>query len=151
MSEILEFTLDKFTIKVRTDRFYTAEGLWLLARGGTLRVGLSDYLQQHSGDIAFVDTLPVGTQLSPGDILFTIETIKLSADLHSPVEGDITAINPDMINAPEIVNSQPYEEGWVCELSPKNWESVQQNLMIPETYFEKIQQDAAKELEKDAD
>lgn len=149
MSDNFEFTIDKFTFKVRTDRFYTEEGLWFLEHDGTLRVGLSDYLQQHSGDIAFVDTLPVGTRLSSGGTLFTIETIKVSADLHSPVDGVIIAVNPDMVTAPEKVNSQPYEEGWVCELSPENWESVRHNLMSPEAYFEKIQQDAAKELEND--
>jgi len=149
MSDNFQFTIDKFTFKVRTDRFYTEEGLWVLDHDGSLRVGLSDYLQQYSGDIAFVDTLPVGTQLSSGDTLFTIETIKVSADLHTPVEGVINAVNPDMVTAPEKVNSQPYEEGWVCELNPENWEFVRHNLMSPEAYFEKIQQDAAKELEND--
>ncbi|HOT25403.1 MAG: glycine cleavage system protein H [Chloroflexi bacterium] len=151
MFDTLEFTIDKFTFRVRTDRLYTDEGLWVLEQDGTLRIGLSDYLQQHSGDVAFVDARPVGTRLAAGDTLFTIETIKVTSDLHSPAAGVISAVNPDMVTAPEKVNSQPYEEGWVCELSPESWESARTQLLRPETYFEKIQQDAAKELEKDGD
>ncbi len=149
MSDNFQFTIDKFTFKVRKDRFYTEEGLWVLEHAGTLRVGLSDYLQQRSGDMAFVDTRPGGTRLAAGEILFTIETIKTAQDLYSPVDGVITAVNPDMVTAPEKINSQPYEEGWVCELNPENWESIRHNLMSPEAYFEKIQSDAAKELEND--
>jgi glycine cleavage system H lipoate-binding protein len=67
MPEFLEVTVDKFTFKVATDRFYTREGLWVLPVADRVRVGLSDFLQQRSGDIAFAEIKPVGTALPIGE------------------------------------------------------------------------------------
>ena len=67
MPEFLEVTVDKFTFKVATDRFYTREGVWALVEGNRVRIGLSDFLQQRSGDIAFAEVKPVGTAVAVGD------------------------------------------------------------------------------------
>lgn len=150
MSEVLEFRLDKFTFKVPTDRLYSSEGLWALEMDAKIRIGLSDYLQQHSGDIAFVDLQPSGKHVGAGELLFSIETIKVTLDLTTPLPGVISRLNPAMELSPEKINSDPYGEGWVCELDPADWEAARQNLLTPEAYFDKIQLDAAKELEEDA-
>jgi glycine cleavage system H protein len=76
MTEFLEVTVDKFTFKVASDRLYTQDHLWIKWEEGLVRVGLSDYLQQTSGDVAFAETRPEGTLLSPGAEFAEVETMK---------------------------------------------------------------------------
>ena len=75
MTEFLETTVDKFIFKVATDRFYNKEGVWAKAEGDLVRIGLSDFVQQRSGDVAFAEVKPEGTELSFGDEVADIETI----------------------------------------------------------------------------
>jgi len=77
MPEFLETTVDKFTFKVATSRLYAQGRLWIKPEDGLARIGLSDYLQQTSGDVAFADVEPEGTALTPGDDLASVETIKV--------------------------------------------------------------------------
>lgn len=147
MPEVFVFTIDKFSFRVPTDRLYSAEGLWALAKDGIIRTGLSDYLQQRSGDVAFVDVQPGGKRVRRGELLVSIETIKITSDLHSPLTGRIASVNPAMQRSPEDINRDPYGEGWVCELEPEDWEEARLSLMTPQAYFAYIQQDAAQELE----
>ena len=106
MPDYLETTLDKFIFKVATDRVYGPEGVWVLAEpgGSRVRLGISDYQQQRSGDMAFVHLKPVGTLLGPGDEFAEIETIKATASLPSPVAGTVVECNRDLASAPETVN-----------------------------------------------
>ena len=105
MPEFLQTTVDKFIFKVAADRFYNAEGVWALPEGTLVRIGLSDFLQQRSGDVAFAEVKPAGTQLAVGDEVAVIETIKVNIALSSPVSGRIVEVNPQMELAPE--NNQP--------------------------------------------
>ena len=86
MSDFLETTVDKFTFKVATDRFYTSEGVWAKEENGRVRIGLSDFVQQRSGDVAFADVKPAGTILAAGDEVAVIETIKVNITYTSPCE-----------------------------------------------------------------
>ena len=81
MPENLEFTLDKFTFRVALDRFYSSEGIWAKPEAGGVRIGLSDFLQQRSGDVAFAEVQPAGTALKVGDEVAVIETIKVNISL----------------------------------------------------------------------
>src|SRR5512139_3920523 len=112
MPEFLETTVDKFIFRVAADRFYNGEGVWALAEGNLVRIGLSDFLQQRSGDVAFAEVKPVGTQLAFEDEAAVIETIKVNISLSSPVSGKIVVVNPDMELAPEMINQDPYGKGW---------------------------------------
>ena len=98
MPEYLETTVDKFIFRVATDRLYSTEGVWVLwvepEGNGRVRVGLTDYLQQLNGDVAFAHVKPVGTRLAAGDEFAEIETIKATLILYSPVEGEIVEVNP---------------------------------------------------------
>ena len=114
MTEYLETTVDKFIFKVATDRFYNGEGVWAKAEGGLVRIGLSDFLQQRSGDVAFAEVKPAGTQLAVGDEVAVIETIKVNISLASPVSGKIVEVNPAMETAPEAINQDPYGAGWLA-------------------------------------
>jgi glycine cleavage system H protein len=108
MPEYLEMTVDKFTFKLARDRFYARDGVWLLPStspgGVTVRMGMSDYLQQHSGDVAFVNLKPAGTTLRAGDEFAEIETIKVNVGLPSPVAGSIVETNKALENNPEFAN-----------------------------------------------
>ncbi len=101
MPEFLEVTVDKFTFKVATDRWYTREGLWVLLETDRVRVGLSDFLQQRSGDIAFAEVKPSGTVLAIEDEVASIETIKVNVMLGSPVSGRVIEVNAALETAPE--------------------------------------------------
>ncbi len=149
MPENLETKVDKFTFKVAVDRFYTPDGVWALARGNFIRIGLSDFLQQRSGDIAFADVQPEGTVLAVGDEVAAIETIKVNINIASPVAGNLFHINPLMETAPETINQDPYGEGWLCEIEAADWAADQKNLLEPAAYFAQMKQTAESEVKKE--
>jgi glycine cleavage system H protein len=152
MSEYLETTVDKFIFKVATDRLYCRDGLWvfwLQPQGGNrVRVGLTDYLQQHSGDTTFMTVKPVGTKLKVGDDLADFETIKVNITLASPVAGSIVAVNSALELHPELVNQSPYEEGWLAEIDATDWQTGRATLLDPKTYFDFMKGQAEEEAKK---
>jgi glycine cleavage system H protein len=148
MPEYLETMVDKFTFRVATDRTYTDEGLWAKAEGSHIRIGLSDFLQQSSGDVAFAEVQPAATTLAVGDEVAVIETIKVDIGLSSPVSGTVIEVNPAMEMEPEIINSDPYGEGWLAVIEADNWETDRANLLEPEKYFEIMKRAAEEEAKK---
>jgi len=146
--EFLQTTIDKFTFRVDTNCLFNAEGVWVRVDGHRARLGLSDFLQQRSGDIAFVDVKPAGTLLNFDDEFCSIETIKVDVALHAPVTGKITQINPDLENTPEIINQDPFGKGWVCEVELQDWETDHQRLLDANAYFIKMKHDAEEEVKK---
>ncbi len=148
MAQFLEVTVDKFTFKVAADRWYTREGLWVQPETDRVRVGLSDFLQQRSGDIAFAEIKPAGTVLAAGDEVASIETIKVNVALSSPVSGSVIEINPEMDTAPEAINQDPYGAGWLVVISPTAWEADRSQLLDAAAYFEVVQREAEEEMKK---
>ena len=148
MPEFLELTVDKFTFKVATDRYYRSEGVWTLAEGNRVRIGLSDFLQQSSGDVAFAEVQPAGTALAFGDEVAVIETMKADVSLPSPVTGKVAEVNPAMETAPEVINQDPYGEGWLAVIETDDWESDRARLLDPRGYFALVQEQAEEEMKK---
>ena len=148
MPNFLEFTIDKFTFKVAGDRFYTPAGVWALAEGNRVRIGLSDFQQQRSGDVAFAEIKPVGTQLTFDDEVALIETIKVNISLGSPVTGNVVEINSAMTDAPEVINQDPYGVGWMAVIEAADWEADRPRLMDSQTYFAHMKSLAQQELNK---
>jgi len=148
MPEFLEMTVDKFIFRVATDRYYSGEGVWAQAEGNRVRIGLSDFLQQRSGDIAFVEVKPEGTVLAFGDNVAMIETIKVAIDLHSPVVGRVIEVNPAMETTPEVINQDPYGEGWLTVIEAEDWESDRARLLDSQAYFALVQEQAEEEMKK---
>ncbi|MGE5377096.1 MAG: glycine cleavage system protein H [Bacteroidota bacterium] len=148
MNELLETTVDKFIFKVATDRYYNSEGLWALADGNHVRIGLSDFLQQRSGDVAFVDVRPPETDVEVGAEVASIETIKVTISLASPVSGRVLEVNPAMSTAPEAINQDPYGQGWLAVLEAKDWEADRATLLSPQAYFDLIKGQAEEEMNK---
>ncbi len=145
MPEFLETRVDKFTFKVALDRFYNAEGVWAKPEGDRIRIGLSDFLQQRSGDVAFAEVKSVGTRLALGEEMAVIETIKVNISLGSPVSGEIAEVNPAMESAPEMINQDPYGEGWLALVKASNWESDRSRLMDAHAYYERMKGQAEEE------
>jgi glycine cleavage system H protein len=148
MIEYLETTFDKFIFKVATDRFYTSEGLWVKNEDPLVRIGVTDFFQQRNGDIAFVNLQPVGKALTPTDEVASVETIKVNLSLSSPVTGKIVTVNQKVVTKPEIINQDPYIEGWMCELSVNNWAEESKRLLSPEQYFTQVKKEAEDEVKK---
>lgn len=146
MTEFLETTVDKFTFKVATDRLYSDEGIWVLQEGGTrVRIGLSDFLQQRSGDVAFAEIKPEGSTLTAGDELATIETIKVNIELDSPLSGEVVEVNPLMELEPEHINQDPYDAGWLAVIEAADWEMESLKLHHPRAYFDLMKNQAEEE------
>ena len=148
MSEFRETTVDKFTFRVATDRLYTDNHLWVKLEERLARIGLSDYLQQTSGDVAFAEVKLEGTQLAPGDELASLETIKVNLVLPSPISGVIKKVNPLLEGAPELVNQDPYGEGWLALMEATDWQTDQANLLDATTYYERMKAEAEDESKK---
>ncbi|HRQ37009.1 MAG TPA: glycine cleavage system protein H [Chloroflexota bacterium] len=148
MVEYLEFTLDKFTFKVATDRYYHPDGVWAKEANDRVTIGLSDFLQQRSGDIAFAEVAEVGTALAAGDEVANIETIKVDVSLPSPVTGTVLEVNPRLELEAEVINQSPYEDGWLAVIEAANWETDRANLLQPDAYFAHMQVEAEEEVKK---
>jgi len=148
MPEYLETSVDKFIFKVAIDRVYNGEGVWAQAEGQLVRIGLSDFLQQRSGDVAFAEVKPVGTELAFGDEAAVIETIKVNIALSSPVTGKVVEVNLDMEMAPEAINQDPYGKGWLAIIEANDWESDVARLLDPPAYFAKMKVEAEEETKQ---
>jgi len=142
MTEFLETTIDKFTFKVATDRLYSTEGIWAKPEVNQVRIGLSDFVQQHSGDVAFVEVKTVGAEVAFGDEVATIETIKVNISLSSPVTGKLIAVNPAMSVTPEVINQDPFGAGWLAVVEATDWEAGKARLLDPQAYFSMMKQEA---------
>jgi glycine cleavage system H protein len=145
MPEFLEVAIDKFTFRVASDRLYTEEGVWAKLEAGSVRVGLSDFLQQRSGDIAFVDVKPVGARVNAGEEIATIETVKVNVGLGSPVAGRVTETNPVLRSAPETINADPYGGGWLAIIEASDWPADQRRLLTPGAYLNAVKRLAGEE------
>jgi len=100
------------------DRLYTSEHEWLLQEGETIRVGLTAYAQEELGDIVFVDLPAPGATIAFMGKLGEVESVKVASEIFSPAAGEVTAANQALDDAPELVNKDPYGEGWLVTMRP---------------------------------
>ena len=146
MGNTLTFRVDKFTFTVPTDRQYHPDGLWVQARDGRLAIGLTDYRQQNSGDVAFAEMAEPGTVVAAGERLGNVETIKVDIELASPVSGTVIEVNEKLELEAEIINQDPYGEGWLVVIEPAAGEGA--TLLSPEAYYEHSHAQALEEIGK---
>ncbi len=99
---------------------YTKDHEWISLDGTTATIGITDYAQRELGDIVYVDVDTVGKTLEAGSVFGTVEAVKTVSDLFLPVGGTITELNPALTNAPELVNSDPYGDGWMVKITVSN-------------------------------
>ena len=97
---------------------YTSEHEWIRMEGDVAYVGITDYAQEQLGDIVFVDIQTEGETLAAGDAFGTIEVVKTISDLFMPVAGEVLEQNEALADQPELVNKDPYGEGWLITVKP---------------------------------
>ena len=96
---------------------YSKDHEWVLSAGGMVTVGVTDYAQHELGDVVFVDLPAAGKQLKKGDPAANIESVKAVSDVYAPVTGAITEVNAKLGANPELVNQDPFGEGWIFKMS----------------------------------
>ena len=99
---------------------YTKEHEWIRIEGDEAVIGITDFAQHELGDIVYVEIETVGQEMNAGDVFGTVEAVKTVSDLFLPVNGTITEVNPNLNNNPELVNSDPYGEGWMIKMRLAN-------------------------------
>lgn len=146
--EYLEAQVDKFVFKVKRGCYYTKEGIWVQVENGAGRVGVSDFLQQKSGDVAFVNLPELSTTLKQGKEMGSIETIKADVTINSPISGVIREMNRELEVKPELINEDPYGEGWLVLVEMSGFESDRKNLLTAEEYLTVMKSQAEEEAKK---
>jgi glycine cleavage system H protein len=96
---------------------YSSDHEWAKLEGDRVRVGITDYAQDALGDVVFVDLPKVGATLSVGGVLGEVESTKSVSEIYAPVAGTVAVVNTALSTSPELVNSDPYGEGWICEIT----------------------------------
>ena len=99
---------------------YTKDHEWVRADDDHVIVGITDFAQKELGDIVYVEVESVGKSLKAGEVFGTVEAVKTVSDLFMPVSGAIAELNPDLANAPELVNDDPYGKGWMIKIKMSN-------------------------------
>ena len=99
---------------------YTKDHEWISLDGDTATIGITDFAQRELGDIVYVEVETVGKQLEAGAVFGTVEAVKTVSDLFLPVSGTITELNAALAGNPELVNNDPYGEGWMVKMKVSN-------------------------------
>jgi glycine cleavage system H protein len=103
---------------------YSADHEWIRQDDGRVRIGITDYAQDALGDVVFVSLPEVGARIDAHGILGEVESTKSVSEIYAPVAGEVVAINDALSQAPEQLNSDPYGEGWICEMVPADPDAV---------------------------
>jgi len=124
-------------MNVPENLYYTEEHEWVAVNGDVATIGITDYAQGELGDVVFVELPEVGTQVKQMEPFGTIEAVKAVSDLFAPVSGEVVEINSKLSDEPEIVNKDPYGEGWMIKVKMSDTSELD-GLLSPETYKGKI-------------
>jgi glycine cleavage system H protein len=98
------------------DYYYTKDHEWIKVEGDEGRVGITDFAQNHLGDIIYVELPQVGTALTEHQTIGVVESVKSVSDIYSPVAGEVTAVNEELSQAADIINKDPHGKGWIVRL-----------------------------------
>ena len=123
--------------EIPPDLYYTSEHEWVQRTGDdTLRVGITDFAQSSLGDVVFVQLPDVGRDVTAGASFGEVESTKSVSDLYAPVTAKVVGVNGDLESSPQLVNSDPYGEGWLIELQadPQSLEDGLRGLLDPDGY-----------------
>jgi glycine cleavage system H protein len=113
---------------------YTKDHEWLrLEDDGSVTIGVTDHAQEALGELVFVETPEAGAAFGVGDACAVVESVKAASDIYCPVAGEVTEANAALVDKPELVNSSPYDDGWVFRLRPENAKAIDE-LMDAEAY-----------------
>jgi glycine cleavage system H protein len=120
---------------------YTAEHEWVRVKGDVAVVGITEHAQSELGDIVFVELPEVETDLEQGHEFGVVESVKTVSNLYTPVTGTVKKVNKKLVDNPELVNSEPYEDGWMIEIEMADKNELD-DLLSAEEYKEQLQEDS---------
>ena len=132
---MVEIGKNKYVVK--TDRRYTETDEWAKREDEVIRVGITDYAQKELKDIVGIELPETGKTVNKGEELGAIDSVKASSPYYAPVSGEIVEVNETLLEKPELLNDDPYGEGWILVIKPSKPEEYDQ-LLTPEQYVEKI-------------
>ncbi|QDA32539.1 glycine cleavage system protein GcvH [Thermococcus indicus] len=125
--------------RVKEGLYYTKDHEWVqVLEDGTVLVGISDYAQKELGDLAYVELPDVGSELSKGDVLCELESVKAVSEVYAPVGGEVVEVNEELEDSPEVLNEDPYEN-WIVKLKPSNLDEELKELMDAKAYAEYLE------------
>lgn len=104
-------------MNIPSNLYYTQEHEWIRVEGNEAYVGITDYAQSELGEIVFVDINTVGETLGQGEVFGSVEAVKTVSDLNMPVTGEVLEVNDIINDQPELVNNDPYRDGWMIKIS----------------------------------
>lgn len=119
---------------------YTEEHEWIAIEEDIATIGISDFAQSQLGDVVFVELPEVGDELEAGKPFGVVESVKAVSDVYSPLSGEVVEINEELPDAPETLNTSPYEDGWLIKLRLSNPEELD-DLLDADSYQELIKED----------
>jgi len=122
---------------VPTDRRYLESHEWTTT-GDSVRIGITDFAQDELGDVVFVELPAVGDEVTKDAEFGVVESIKAVSDLVSPISGTVVAVNEELFDAPELINEDPYGDGWMVEVEPSS-ESEFDDLLSADAYRDQIE------------
>lgn len=123
-------------MNIPEDLLYTSDHEWVRVTGSIARIGITDYAQDALGDVVYVQLPTVGAAVNAHDSFSEIESTKSVNDVYAPVPGTVSAVNEDLSSSPELLNSDPYGRGWICEIEAGTIDASV--LMTPSQYQELI-------------
>jgi glycine cleavage system H protein len=103
-------------MNVPADLRYSTDHEWAKVEGSRIRVGITDYAQDALGDVVYVQVPGVGDAVTAGSVFGEVESTKSVSDIYAPVSGTVVAVNEALTDAPQLLNEDPYGEGWICEI-----------------------------------
>jgi glycine cleavage system H protein len=112
---------------------FTKEHEWVKINNGSAIIGISDYAQEQLGDIVSIELPKAGGIFKQGQTIAIIDSVKASSDIYAPISGEITEVNEELIEKPEIINQSPYDLGWIAKIKPSDMEEFE-TLMTKEKY-----------------
>ncbi len=121
------------------DLLYTKTHEWVKVEGETALLGITDFAQQQLGDLTFIELPAPGDELSAGDEMGSIESVKAASEIYAPIDGEVLEINEDLEDAPELVNQDPYGEGWLVRVSLA---AEPADLLTPEEYADLVESES---------
>lgn len=122
------------------DLKFTSTHEWVRAEQDVVTIGITDHAQQLLGDMVFVELPAIGEVFSLGDELGVVESVKAASDFYAPISGVVTAVNEAVISDPSIVNSDPYNTGWLVQLNPSHVNELD-DLLSAEQYLDELAED----------
>ncbi|MGC9523742.1 MAG: glycine cleavage system protein H [Anaerolineae bacterium] len=146
-TEYYELQFDKFGLRVPKGCWYAGYDSWAKLDEGEVLVGITDFYQTKLGDLVFVDPADAEA-FEQDDVFVTLESIKAAVDVTIPASGTVISFNPALQDKPELVNLDPYGEGWIARLRPTMWEDDKFMLLDAEAYFDLMQDKVARELDR---